>query len=288
MIRLERSSTLLALGSTLGLLFAAGSLLASGRNGGRALPADTVARINGVPIRAEEYRRALDAVAGDRRDEPDEALRRHVLDRLIDEELLVQRGLELGLARVDPRVRRELAAAVVTEAVTEDEHGEPTAGDLRAFYDAEHGFFARGGRLHVRQVFVAATAPDAEDRARAAAARLRAGDDPASVRQAFGDPEPAPVPDAPLPVAKLTEYVGPTATRAAFALAPGGVTDPVRSAAGFHVLLLVQRDAATVPPLADIEDEVREEWRRRNGERALRAQLDDLRSRASVEVTGEP
>jgi len=288
MIRLERSSTLLALGSTLGLLFAAGSLLASGRTGGRALPADTVARINGVPIRAEEYRRALDAVAGDRRDEPDEALRRHVLDRLIDEELLVQRGLELGLARVDPRVRRELAAAVVTEAVTEDEHGEPTAGDLRAFYDAEHGFFARGGRLHVRQVFVAATAPDAEDRARAAAARLRAGDDPASVRQAFGDPEPAPVPDAPLPVAKLTEYVGPTATRAALALAPGGVTEPVRSAAGFHVLLLVQRDAATVPPLADIEDEVREEWRRRNGERALRAQLEDLRSRASVEVTGEP
>jgi parvulin-like peptidyl-prolyl isomerase len=66
------------------------------------------------------------------------------------------------------------------------------------------------------------------------------------------------------------------------------VTDPVRSSAGFHVLLLVQRDAETVPPLADIEDEVREEWRRRSGERALRVQLDDLRSRASVDVTGEP
>jgi parvulin-like peptidyl-prolyl isomerase len=288
MIRLERSATLLALGSTLGLLVAAGSLLASGRNAGRALPADTVARINGVAIRAEEYRRALDAVAGDRRDEPDEALRRHVLDRLIDEELLVQRGLELGLARVDPRVRRELAAAVVAEAVTEGDRGEPTADDLRALYDAERGFFARGGRLHVRQVFVAATTPDAEGRARAAAARLRAGDDPSSVRQALGDPEPAPVPDAPLPVAKLMEYVGPTATRAALALAPGGVTEPVRSSAGFHVLVLVQRDAETVPPLADIEDEVREEWRRRSGERALRVQLDDLRSRASVDVTGEP
>src|SRR5262249_37632841 len=127
MIRLERSSTLLALGSTLGLLLAAGSLLASGRTAGHALPADTVACINGAAIRAEEYRRALDAVAGDRRDEPDEALRRHVLDRLIDEELLVQRGLELGLARVDPRVRRELAAAVVAEAVTEGGAGAPPA-----------------------------------------------------------------------------------------------------------------------------------------------------------------
>ena len=35
-----------------------------------------------------------------------------------------------------------------------------------------------------------------------------------------------------------------------------------------------------MPPLADIEDEVREEWRRRSGEHALRAQLDDLRSHA--------
>jgi parvulin-like peptidyl-prolyl isomerase len=288
MIRLDRSSTLLALGSTLGLLLAAGSLLASGRSTGHALPPDTVARINGVAIRTEDYRRALDAVAGDRRDEPDEALRRHVLDRLIDEELLVQRGLELGLARVDPRVRRELAAAVVAEAVTEGDRGEPTADDLRTFYDAERGFFARGGRLHVRQVFVAATTPDAEGRAQAAAARLRAGDDPSSVRQALGDPEPAPLPDAPLPLAKLTEYIGPTAARAALGLAPGAVTDPVRSSAGFRVLLLVSRDAESVAPLADIEDEVREEWRRRSGEHALRAQLDGLRARASVEVAPEP
>jgi parvulin-like peptidyl-prolyl cis-trans isomerase-like protein/SurA-like protein len=288
MIRLDRSSALLAVGSTLGLLLAAGSLLASGRSPGHALPPDTVARVNGVPIRAEDYRRALDAVAGDRRDDPDAAMRHHVLDRMIDEELLVQRGLELGLARVDPRVRRELAAAVVTEAVTEGTGGEPTADDLRALYEAERGFFARGGRLQVRQVFVAATTPDAERRARDAAARLRAGGDPASVRQALGDPEPAPVPDTMLTLAKLSEYVGPTAARTALALAPGAVSDPVRSSAGFHVLLLVQRDEETVPPLADIEDEVREEWRRRGGEHALRAQLDDLRSHASVEVTTEP
>ena len=58
MIRLDRSSALLAVGSTLGLLLAAGSLLASGRSAGHALPPDMVARVNGVPIRAEDYRRA--------------------------------------------------------------------------------------------------------------------------------------------------------------------------------------------------------------------------------------
>src|SRR5262245_21153430 len=167
MARFERSSGLVAIGSTVGLVLAAGGLLASGRDPGRALPSDAVARVHGVAIRAEDEHRALDAVGADRREAPDATLRRHVLDRLIEEELLVQRGLELGLARVDPRVRRELADAVVAEAVTEGDRGEPTADDLRAFYDAERGFFARGGRLHVRQVFVAATTPDADGRARA-------------------------------------------------------------------------------------------------------------------------
>jgi hypothetical protein len=194
-MRLDRSSVFLSLGSTLGLVLAAGGLLASGRAPGRELPPDTVARVNGVAIRSKDYRRALDAVTADRRDEPDADLRRHVLDRLIDEELLVQRGLELGLARVDPRVRRELAAAVVNEAVTDGAPREPSAAELAAFYEAERGFFGRGGRLHLRQVYVAAAHPDAEERARTAATRLRAGEDLAAVRAALGDPEPAALPD---------------------------------------------------------------------------------------------
>src|SRR5262249_48833064 len=73
MSRFDRSSTFLALGSTLGLLLAAGSLLASGRTAGHALPPDTVARVNGVPIRTDEYRRALEGVAGDPPGHPDVA-----------------------------------------------------------------------------------------------------------------------------------------------------------------------------------------------------------------------
>jgi parvulin-like peptidyl-prolyl isomerase len=285
---LDRSTTFLALGSTLGLVVAAGGLLASGRSPGRALGPDTVARVNGVAIRADDYRRALAAVTADRRLPPDDALRRHVLDRLIDEELLVQRGLELGLPRVDTRVRRDLAAAVIDAATAADAPREPTATELAAFYEADQGFFARGGRVHARQVFVAADTPDAGGRAAAAAARLRNGADLTAVRATLGDPEPVPLPDGPLPVAKLADYLAPTPLRAALTLAPGGVSDPVRSTAGFHVLVLVAREPERVPPLPEIEDEVRAEWHRRDGERALRAQLDALRARATLEVDDAP
>jgi len=288
MRRVDRGTLLLSLGAGLGLVLAAVGLLASGGAAGTDLPGDAVARVNGVAIRLDDYRRAMASVAQDRREPPDAALRRHVLDRLIDEELLVQRGLELGLARVDPRVRRELAAAVTASAVAGAAPRDPTPAELAAFHAADGAFFARGGRLHVRQLYVSADTPDGAARAARSAERLRAGEPLAAVRDALADPDPAPPPDVPLPIAKLADYLGPTALRTALALPPGTVSEPVRSASGWHVLIVVARHEAEPPPLADIETQVREEWQRRAGERALRAQLDELRARADVEVAAAP
>src|SRR5206468_7496020 len=191
------------------------------------------------------------------------------------EELLVQRGLELGLARQDARVRRDLTAAVIDAVVTEHEDGTPSDPDLEAFYQRERDFFARPGRLRVRQLWcradTAADAPSAEARVRAAAASLRAGADFAGVRARLGDPEIAPLPDALLSPAKLLDHLGPTAPRAALELEAGAVSDPVRSATGYHVLQVVEREAEWVPPREEIADEVLAEYRRRRGERALRA-----------------
>lgn len=291
----DRGMRLLGVGAAIGLAVAAAGLLGSGRaphDGGDG----TVARVNGVAIRADDYQRALAGVAEGRRADPDDALRRHVLDRLVDEELLVQRGLELGLAQVDPRVRRELAAAVIAAAIAEPgDVPDPSPDELAAFYAAERGFFARAARVQVRRVWIAddaGGAPDprgaATDRDAAAAARLRAGEDVAAVRDAVGDPEPTLLPDALLPPAKLADYLGSTALRSALTLPVGGVSDPLRTSGGHVVLVVVAREAGEPPPLDAIAGEVRAEWKRRAGERALRAYLDDLRARADVRVAAAP
>ncbi len=283
-----RGSVLLAIGAGAGVALAATGLVASSVTRGRGLPPGAVARVNGALLRADDYTRSLDALERDRRGGAEPADRRFVLDRLIDEELLVQRGLELGLARQDARVRRDLTAAVIDAVVTEHEDGTPPDADLEAFYRRERDFFARPGRLRVRQLWcradTAADAPSAEARARAAAASLRAGEDFAGVRARLGDPEIAPLPDALLSPAKLLDRLGPTALRAALELEAGAVSDPVRSATGYHVLQVVEREAEWVPPREEIGDEVVAEYRRRRGERALRAYLDGLRARADVEI----
>ena len=287
----RRARVLLALGAGLGLALAAAGILRRGPALEDRLPEGAVASVNGSVVRLENYTRAVQALASDRRDPIGDEEKRHVLDRLVDEELLVQRGLELGLAQSDRRVRADLVSGVITAVVSASEAEEPGDAEIESFYAKNRDYFAHTGRVAVREILVRAEPvreeAAARTRAAEAAARLRAGEPFDAVAHALGDPEVAPLPDGPLPLAKLREYLGPTATEAAQALAPGGISDPVRGTAGYHVLLLAEREPGAVPALEEIREQVRAELRRRGGDRALRAYLDELRRRADVRVARE-
>ena len=94
----------------------------------------------------------------------------------------------------------------------------------------------------------------------------------------------SPLPDVLLPATKLREYLGPTALRAAFELEVGEVSQPIRSGTGYHLLQLVERELSRTPDLSEIEEQVRTEWVRRAGDRALREYLDELRDQAEIVV----
>jgi len=286
----RRTLILLGIGAAVGLIAAASAIVAPASYPG-AVPDDAIALVNGVVIRRDDYLRLLAGFESDSKSAIDETARRHILDRMIDEELLVQRALDLGLARVDRRVRADLTSALITSIVGISDDRDPTPDELESFYAEESGFFARPGRLHVRQVFfrVPAGADEAAIFARAQLAReaLLAGRSLDAVRAEFGDEEISPLPDTLLPAIKLREYIGPTAVRAALELETGEIGPPVRSGIGIHLLVMAERTPTETPPLAEIEPQVKSEWRRRLGDRSLRAYLDQLRDDGDVEVLVE-
>ncbi len=283
----RRTLVLLAIGAAAGLIAAASAIVTPASYPG-AIPADAVAVVGDVVIRRDDYLRLLAGFESDSKGAIDETARRHVLDRMIDEELLVQRALDLGLARVDRRVRADLTSALITSIVGISDDREPEPGELESFYAEESGFFARPGRLHVRQVFFRVpTGADESailERARLAREALLSGRSLESVRSEYGDAEVSPLPDTLLPAVKLREYIGPTAVRAALELETGEVGEPVRSGIGIHVLVMADRTPTVTPPLSDIEPQVRSEWQRRLGDRSLRAYLDQLREDGNVDV----
>ena len=200
----------------------------------------------------------------------------------------MQRGLELGLARLDRRVRADLVAAVIELVLSEADAADPDPADVRAFYEANRGYFATRPRLRVERVLVRGpperSVEEARERAERAARRLRGGDPIERVTAELGDAPVAPLPAGLLPLGKLAEYLGSSAAQAAAALAVGEVGDPARSAGGWSVLRVVDRSPGDAPPLAEVDDAVRAELRRRADDGALRAYLEELRERARVRV----
>lgn len=257
-----------------------------------ALPADAVARVNGVLLRRADYERLLAALASDRREPLGAADRRRVLDRLIEEELLLQHGIEIGLPSTDRRLREDLAAAVAAMVTAESQDARPAADELRRFYEEERQRFVRPGPVRVRQVFFRvrdlAEVPTAAARAEEAAARLQAGDDFDAVRARLGDAEPVALPDGWLSAERLYQLLGPTVSRTIHGLPVGGLSEPLRSGTGFHIVQVLDRRPDAAPPLEQIEDQVLAEYRRQAGEKALRAYLDDLRRRAEIEIIDSP
>jgi parvulin-like peptidyl-prolyl isomerase len=285
----HRPVWLLVLGAVVGVAAAGAALLRTGADAD--LPDGAVATVNGTAISADTYTRLVEGYEADTREPASPEMRRRMLDRLIEEELLVQRGLALGLAESDRRVRADIVQAMIRAAIAEAESETPTERELEAFYEEQRAHFTTPGRVRVEQLFV--RVKDAEDdsparaRAELARAKLVAGEPPGDVRASLGDPELSPIPDALLPPAKLREYVGPTVLRVALEAPLGEWSRPVRSGAGYSVLRVVEREPAQTPPLAEIRAQVQAEWVRRGGDRALRRYLDELRAEADVREAEE-
>jgi hypothetical protein len=202
-----------------------------------------------------------------------------VLARLVDEELLLQRALALGLVRREPRVRGQLVSTMIDTVLAEAGSREPDEQELRTFYDTNREYFAQSGRIRLVHRAVPGTDPAAREQAVALAAALQRGETPPPSTSAVT------APDALLPVSKLEQYLGPSVLQAALALPVGGVSQPIASTGGYHVVRVVEREDDVVPPFETVRAAVRAEVVRRRGETALRDYLAQLRSEADVVTT---
>jgi hypothetical protein len=278
---------LLVLGAIAGVALAGYGVVRSG-GGESAAPADAIALVNGQPLSRDSFARFTAAIAAERRSTAlDVAERRRLLERMIDEELLLQRGISLGLDRYEPTARSAIVSALIASVTADAELVEPDEATLRGFHAEHQNRFGSGPRLVVDVAFVATSGrPEAlaRDRAEELVRRLRAGEDFAAVRGELGDASIAGLPEGALDLDTLRDYLGPTAARQASELAVGEVSAPVRGSAGYFVLVLRERLAAEPAPFESLREQVRAEYLRSRGETALTDYLAELRDAAEIRV----
>jgi hypothetical protein len=278
---------LLVAGTGVGIALAAVGIVRSGES--QLLdPPGAIAVVNGRAIARETFARFAAAVASERKSVSlDAATQRRLLERMLDEELLLQRGVSLDLHRLEPTARRSIVSALVTSVTADAEVVEPDEEALREFYAENPELFARPGRLALEVAFVGTEnrpEPQAYREAEEIGRRVRAGETLEQLRSALADPQVAELPQGWLSIETVRQYLGPTAAKAAARLEVGEVSDPVRSGSGYLVLELRDRSPGEVAPFDEIRSQVRGEYLRSQGDAALREYLADLREAAEIRI----
>jgi len=270
-----RDIAILAAGACAGIALAVYGLLAG--DAPRTLPADAAARVNDRLIGNTELADALAALGSDSRDPLDAADRTWILRRLVEEELLVQRALELDLGHTDRAARDALVDAMIRRITRDAAARSPSEDELRDWYADNRSLFAGAPRLRVQ-------ARAMPDEASAQALRRRLQSDDAGDASGWGPV--AGLPDVLLPPAKLRDYLGPRLTTALTDAPEGEWLAPLPYAGRWIVARVARRSESGAPAFDDIPGRVEAAWRRAEMDTALARYLDELRARADIETAG--
>jgi len=290
----HRALALLAVGALSGLLLAGYGLFTAQGTRSRSVPPEAIALVNQRPILRSDFTTQVQTQYTERYADSTPAQRQRVLEDMIDEELMVQRGLDIGLPSYDPEVRQALVAGVELELFADVLAQRPTEADLESYYAAHKAKYVRDGAMRLRDLL--ATSSDGRsaaaclDAARAAARALRAGQPLDAVMQRFALRDSGRLMDSGhVDTGDVFDFAArarlePAVFAAASQLRDGEVSEPVAASDGWHVVVMVKRVFPAQRPFADVSNEV---WRdlSEDAKRRVRdANLRYLRGRADILV----
>jgi len=265
----------LVAGACVGLLAAAYGLLERADDGA-GLPEHAVARVGEALITADEFERSVARLESSYGQTLDDAQRARVLEQIIDEELLVQRGIELGMPASESTVRTAIVQSLIASVTADADAADPDDETLRAFYNENASDYTYASAMTL-EAWVT-------DDQQLALAFVEGG----GAEAAPGGLQPLPgLPTAPAPPERLRMFVGP-AIAAAAADMPVGEARVFARQGRWYVVRVKRRDASTLADLDSVRSQVLLDYRRDLADRRLAAYVDDLRTTTGVVVALPP
>ena len=236
------------------------------------------AKIEDRLIPFERYEMQLEGLANDKRSPLTKQDKEYVLERMIEEELLIKRAIDLGMLENNPMARGTIVQQMIKNIISEGSRIEPEEKELIEFFEENIGFFTKANRLRVRQIYF--SQDDFGDRvlreAKNAFTRLLKGETFDQVVLS-GSNSALKVPDTLMNLSKVREYIGPSLMREAQLLKPGQFSEPKKVSDGYKIIYLVDREDAAKPEYSNIRSSVLSEFSKRRDDQSLRTYLDNLK-----------
>ena len=277
----RRSLLLAATGALVGLVIAGFGLFTAQGTRTASVPPEDVAVVNGVPILRVDFisqLRALDEIS---LGQATAAQKSAVLGDMVAEELAVQRGVELGMATDDTDTRNALVAAMRGQLATDVLASVPTDAKLQRYYVDHRARYASEGRMQLHW-FVLPSGAGLQ--ATAAVAKLRAGQPLDRVVATYRLRSTGRVDDGEEYYFAAALHLGPRLFGIARKLGNGVVSDPVSTAEGIAILVMIDNQPPVAQAYGQALDRVREDYARDRLAAVEAANARFLRGRADMLV----
>jgi len=286
----QRSSVLPLLGVLLGLLCAGVAVFRGGTRPMTAVPPGYVALVNGKGVLMSDFIAQIATETGKKFEDATAAERARVLREMVDEELLVQRGLALDLPETTIEVRTAMVEAVNAQAGAPALAYEPTDAELLTYYQQNRARYTAEGSMVIRDLVLQVggyqnanqTVTQAMIDATEAVYQLRAGAAPSYVIEHFGLTDTGRGSGDSLPDFAVKARMGEKLYAVAATLGDGQVSEPVQEADGLHILIMQQRTPPRPAEFNAVRSKVYNDYRTAQRASATSANLQNVRAQAHI------
>lgn len=236
------------------------------------------AKIEDTSIPMEKYLTQLDGLSKDKRSPLTQKDKEYVLERMIEEELLIKRAIDLGMLNDNPMARGTIVQQMIKTIIAENARYEISDSELESFFLENSGFFTKSSRLRIQQIYFSneQLKDDSLVVAKKAYDLLKRGDDFESVSK-LGSPSALKIPNSLMTLSKVREYIGPSLMNLARELEINSFTSPIEVSGGYKIIYLIDKEMASPPKFNDIKASVSSEFLKRKDDQSLRSYLENLK-----------
>ena len=275
---MSNQSKLLLLASIIGTFLAIYSIMETNKNFS-SLPDNIIATVNDKIIPSDKYQTVINLIQNDKRDELTKADREMALDRIIEEELLVQYAYKNGFLEADDLLRKSIVRSVVDSIVEQALSVVPAEQDLLKFYEANRQTFVIDEKYRV--VILSSKNRSDIDEGKVI---WQSNYDLTLLRQTFKRIDRLDIPTGFISKIRLGTLIGPLLRDKVLSLEVGETSEVLKTIYGYSIVTLVDKKDRVIPEFKEISEIVLQEYKRQQREEILEELLKDLKRQSDIKI----
>ena len=275
---MSNQSKLLLLASIIGTLLAIYSIMDSNKNYS-SLPDNVAAVVNDKIIPSERYQTVIQLIKNDKRDALTDIDRKMALERIIEEELLVQYGYQNGFLEADDLLRKSIVRSVVDSIAEQSISVIPNEKTLRDFYQDNLPLFTIDEQFRI----VILSSQNGSDINAGKIIWQDSYDIPLLMNE-VGSIKKLEISSDFISKYRLGTLIGPLLRDVVLSLKLGETSEPLETIYGYSIVTLIDKKGRVIPDFKEINEIVLQEYKRRQRETILNDLLSDLKKQSDINI----